>query len=85
MQPRTYLFLALDEIKEFSLFSVLENDEDVAARVNELKMFDNVWVVETAQDLDLPLHFLEHTLHFDSALVQNFDSDEVLGYFIDRH
>ena len=46
-------------------------------------MLDNVWVVETAQDLDLSFHLLEDALHPNLTLVKNLDGYLVVSDFID--
>ena len=48
-------------------------------------MFDDVRVVEPAQDLDLALHFFEDALRLDLALVQDLDCHLVVGHFIHGH
>ena len=68
----TYLFFSLDQVKQFPLFSILEYYEDVTAGIDELKVLDNVWVIEAAQHLDLPFDFLKDALELNLTLVQNF-------------
>jgi hypothetical protein len=52
----------LYQVEKFTFLGVLENNEDVTARINELEVFYNVWVVEPTQHLYLAFHFLEDTL-----------------------
>ena len=68
----TYLFLALDQVEKLSFFSVLEHYKNVAARVDELEVLDDVGVIESAQNFDFSLYFFEYALHFYFAFVQNF-------------
>ena len=65
----TYLLFALDKVEELALLSVLEHDEDVAARVDKLEVLDDVRVVEAPQHLYLPLHLLKDALQLDFSLV----------------
>lgn len=81
----TYLFLTLYQVKQLAFLSILKHDENITACIDKFKVLDNVRMVETAQNLDLPLHFFEDALHFYFALVQNFDGHLVLSNFIDRH
>ena len=81
----TYFFLPLDVVEEFSLFSVLEDDKDVAGGVDEFKMLDDVRVVESAEYFDLPLYFFENTLTLNLSFIKNFDCYSVIGNFIDSH
>ena len=81
----TYLFFALNQVKQLSFFGILENNEYITASVDELEVFDNVRMVESAQYFYFSLNFFEYALHLDFALVQNFDSHFMLGDFIDRH
>ena len=48
-------------------------------------MLDDVRVVEAAEDLDLSLDLLKDALHFDLALVEDFDGNSVPGDLIDGH
>ena len=81
----THPFFALYEVEQLSLFCVLQYNENVTACIDKFEVLDNVRMIETAQNLDFPLHFFEYSLHFNFALVQNFDSNLVLSDFIDRH
>ena len=81
----SYLFLPLYQVEELSFLSVLEDDKDIAARVDKLEVLDDVRVIESAQNFDFSLYFFEYTLHFYLALVQNFDGYLMLCDFIDRH
>ena len=84
-QIDTHLFLSLDQVEKLAFLGVLKHDEDVAARVNELEMLDDVGVVEAAQNFDLPLHFFENSLQLNLSFVQNFDRHFVIGDLIDGH
>ena len=74
-----------DKIKQLTTSCVLKDNEDVRASVNELEVFDDVWVVEASQNFDLSLHFLENTLHFDFAFVKNLDGDMMPCNLVYRH
>ena len=57
-----YLLFALYQVEKFALLCILQNDEDVAAGVNELKMLDDVRVIEAAQHFDFTLDLFEYAL-----------------------
>ena len=80
-----YLFFALDQIKKFAFLGILENDEDVTACINELKVLYNMRVVKPAQYFNLTFYFFKDVLLLNLALVQNFDGHFMLRDFIDRH
>jgi hypothetical protein len=72
----------LDVVEEFAILCVFKDDEDVTGGVNKFKVLDNVWMVEAAQNFDLPLHLFEDALTLDLALVQNLDGNLVLCHLI---
>ena len=65
--------------------SVLENDENITAGVDEFKVLDNVGVIESPEDFDFSLDLIKDTLTLNLSLVQNFDGYLMLCDFIDRH
>ena len=67
------------------MLCVLKHDKDVTGRVDELEVLDDVRVMESPQNFDLPLDFFGDTLHSNFALVQNFYGDLVPSNFIDSH
>ena len=75
----------MDQIEQFALLGVLEHNKDVAGRVDELEVLDDVRVVETAQHFNLALHLLEDTLQLDFALVEDFDCDFVVCDLVYGH
>ena len=81
----SYFFLSLDVVEEFAILCVFKDDEDVTGGVNKFKVLDNVWMVEAAQNLDLPLHLFEDALTLDFALVENLDGNLVLCHLILSH
>ena len=75
----------MDQIEQFALLGVLEHNKDVAGRVDELEVLDDVRVVEPAEDFNLALHLLEDTLQLDFALVEDFDCDFVVCDLVYGH
>jgi hypothetical protein len=65
----TYLFSASDEIEELTACSVLQDHENLRLSVNEFKKFDNVRVVKSPENLELPFYFLENAILADLLLV----------------
>ena len=75
----------MDQIEQFALLGVLEHNKDVAGRVDELEVLDDVRVVETPQHFNLALHLLEDALQLDLAFVEDFDRHFVVCDLIDGH
>ena len=73
----------LDVVEEFSLFSVLEDDEDITGCVDELKVFDDMRVVEPSEHLDLSLDLLKDSLMLDLLFVEDLDGYLVIGDLVD--
>ena len=83
--PETYLLFALNQVEQLAFFGVLKHNKDVATRIDEFKVLDDVRVIEAAQYFDLSLYFLKDALEFDLALVQNFDRNFVIRCFMHGH
>ena len=49
--------------------SVLENDENITAGVDEFKVLDNVGVIESPEDFDFSLDLIKDTLTLNLSLV----------------
>ena len=81
----TYLLFLLDQIKELPFFSVLKHNENVTARVNELKVLYDVRMVESSQHFYFPLNLLEDALHLYLPLVQYFDCHLMSSNLIHSH
>ena len=73
----TYLFEACNEVKQFTTCSVLQDHEDLALGVDELKQLDGVRIVESSKNFELSLNFLEDTELADLLFVQYFYGDFV--------
>ena len=80
-----YLLFALYQVEKLALLCILQNDEDVAAGVNELKVLDDVRMIEAAQHFNFSLHLFEYSLQLDLSLVQNFDCHFVIRCFMHGH
>jgi len=48
-------------------------------------VLDNVRMVKSSQDLDLPLDLFKDVLLLNVLLVQDFDSHLVVGHFVESH
>ena len=48
-------------------------------------MLDNVRMVKSSQDLDLPLDLFKDVLLLNMLFVKDFDSHLVVGHFVESH
>ena len=64
----TYLLFLLDQIKELPFLSILKHNENVTARINELKVLYDVRMVESTKHFYFSLYLLEDALHLGQAV-----------------
>ena len=80
-----YLFFALNQIEQLSLFGIFEDNEDVRACVDKLKVLDDVWMVEFPEYFDLTLDLFKDALQLNLSLIQNLDGHLVICDLVHRH
>ena len=84
MKP-IYFFLVADVVVEFAPRRILQHDENVGGRIDELEVLDDVGVVELSQGADLALDLLEHAELLYFLPVQDFDGHLVTCQFVVSH
>ena len=75
--------LALDVIKQGTIVRVLHHDKDLALSLYGFEHVDDVAVVQALQNSDLPVHPLPVLRAVQPELVNDLDSDLLLGQLLD--